>query len=136
MSKASFVIQKESYSPEEMEAAIEDLEKELEDEEKADVAMSGETQAKIDAAKAFIADYGYLIEAQDERIQDLNDKIRALVSSNEEKLVLDQEYKDLIESSEYETVANQLFRMKTTIDALDKYLIKKNRRGRPPLPSV
>jgi len=133
---ASFVTQKESYSPEDIELAIEDLRQELEDEENVMKSMTSNTQTKIEEARAFILNHSYLIEAQRESVDSISSKIRQLVVSNEEKLALDKEYKDLVESAEYVAIADSIAHTKSEIKSIEKYLIKKGRRGRPSAPSA
>lgn len=130
---ANFLSQAQRYDGQELEAVIVDLEEELQDEVDTRATLDSDSQKKIDEAKDFLTSNFARVDAQLERLTDLDAKIRKSVAENEQLQSADAEYTALITSEPYVSLADKIGSLYAISSELANFLVQKGRRGRLPL---
>ena len=130
---ANFLSQAQRYDGQELEAVIVDMEEELQDEVDTRATLDSDSQKKIDEAKDFLTSNFARVDAQLERLTDLDAKIRKSVAENEQLQSADAEYTALITSEPYVSLADKIGSLYAISSELANFLVQKGRRGRLPL---
>jgi hypothetical protein len=130
---ANFLSQAQRYDGQELEAVILDMQDELQDEVETRATLDSDSQKKIDEAKDFLTSNFARVDAQLERLTDLDAKIRKSVAENEQLQSADAEYTALITSEPYVSLADKIGSLYAISSELSNFLVQKGRRGRLPL---
>jgi hypothetical protein len=129
----NFLSQAQRYDGQELEAVISDMQDELQDEVETRATLDSDSQKKIDEAKDFLTSNFARVDAQLERLTDLDAKIRKSVAENEQLQSADAEYTALITSEPYVSLADKIGSLYAISSELANFLVQKGRRGRLPL---
>lgn len=122
-----------NYDPAQVEEAIADLERELEDEIALADTLGKDSAEKIQFAETFVQDNSSLIAAQQERLLKLHEELHKMVKQNQERQAADAQYDALVNTPSYLDVADMMLNIKSVVTGLRDFLVKEGVRGRPPM---
>lgn len=126
----SFLSQSEKYDAQAAAEIIVDMQKELDDETSLKDTLDTSVEDKISSAKEFLEENAGLVDAQLEKIKELDKNIREAVVFNMKLQEEDKEYNDLITSDDYLDIANKIAEFNIIATKLADFLVEKGRRGR------
>lgn len=122
-----------NYDSAQVEEAIIDLEKELEDEIALADTLGQESAEKVQFAGNFLQENVPIITHQHARLMKLNEDLRKLVKENQDRQTADKEYDDLVHSQVYLDTADMMLEIKSVVTGLRDFLVRGGVRGRPPV---
>jgi hypothetical protein len=131
---SNLAAQIERYDPREVEAELQNLQLEIEDEVAvSDNLVEKDSEARLRAAREFVEANRELISRQHGDLKSQIAKLRELVNANVSLESADSEYARYLESEDAQMVATQLSEISAMIVHYHDLLIKTGRAGRPPV---
>lgn len=130
---ANFLSQSQRYDGPAVESIINDMEEELQDEIDCRETLDSSSADKLADAEEFLNVNSGHIASQLSRLTTIDKQIREKVAENEALQATDDQYTALIASAPFIKIAEDIAALYAIADNLERFLVQKGRKGRPPM---
>ena len=122
--KADFMSQMKKFNSKETEGMLKTFQAEAKKQAELSTELDDNTEEKLAKCRSFFDKYNSKVPEQLDVLKNLNSDLRSLVLDNEEKRQRDAELNQLVKSSEYQKLANELRELSTVVTDLNFFLIQ------------